>query len=222
MRKPVMPHLTLYNYWRSSASHRVRIALALKALAYEYVSVNLARRRAVGEHAQGPQPDRLRPVPRDRRRGVRRVGRHRRAARRALSVSSALPGRTPRTRPGAGARRDRQQRHPAAAKPERSAPGLARTRTCSGNGRSISSRRDWARSRRRSRVWNARAWRDPSRTVTRLRPPTSFSSLKSSWLGGFTWTSRRSGGSRAAFDAAMQLEAFRQAAPEEQPDAIRT
>lgn len=33
--------LTLYNYWRSSSSHRVRIALALKGLDYRYVAVNL-------------------------------------------------------------------------------------------------------------------------------------------------------------------------------------
>jgi maleylpyruvate isomerase len=32
----------LYNYWRSSASWRVRIALAYKGIAYEYVPVNLA------------------------------------------------------------------------------------------------------------------------------------------------------------------------------------
>jgi maleylacetoacetate isomerase len=36
-----MSELTLYNYWRSSSSHRVRIALALKGLAYRYVAVNL-------------------------------------------------------------------------------------------------------------------------------------------------------------------------------------
>ena len=35
--------LRLYNYWRSSASWRVRIALAHKGLAYEYVAVNLVR-----------------------------------------------------------------------------------------------------------------------------------------------------------------------------------
>jgi maleylacetoacetate isomerase len=35
--------LVLYNYWRSSSSHRVRIALALKELAYEYVAVDLLR-----------------------------------------------------------------------------------------------------------------------------------------------------------------------------------
>jgi maleylacetoacetate isomerase len=36
-----MPSMTLYNWWRSSCSHRVRIALALKGLDYEYVVVRL-------------------------------------------------------------------------------------------------------------------------------------------------------------------------------------
>jgi len=35
--------LRLYNYWRSSASHRVRIALELKGLKYEYVPVHLGQ-----------------------------------------------------------------------------------------------------------------------------------------------------------------------------------
>ncbi|MDP1782845.1 MAG: glutathione S-transferase N-terminal domain-containing protein, partial [Hydrogenophaga sp.] len=38
--------MKLYNYFRSSASFRVRIALALKGLDYEYLSVHLAK----GEH----------------------------------------------------------------------------------------------------------------------------------------------------------------------------
>jgi maleylacetoacetate isomerase len=42
--------LQLYNYFRSSASYRVRIALALKGLAYEYRAVHLAR----NEHLKGP------------------------------------------------------------------------------------------------------------------------------------------------------------------------
>ncbi len=33
--------MTLYNWWRSSCSHRVRIALAVKGLDYEYVVVRL-------------------------------------------------------------------------------------------------------------------------------------------------------------------------------------
>ncbi len=36
-----MSGLRLYSYWRSSASHRVRIALQLKGLSYEYVAVHL-------------------------------------------------------------------------------------------------------------------------------------------------------------------------------------
>lgn len=35
--------MKLYNYFRSSASYRVRIALALKGLPFEYVSVHLAQ-----------------------------------------------------------------------------------------------------------------------------------------------------------------------------------
>ena len=34
---------TLYSHWRSSCSHRVRIALALKNIAYTYVPVDLLR-----------------------------------------------------------------------------------------------------------------------------------------------------------------------------------
>ncbi len=34
--------IILHNYWRSSASQRVRIGLGLKGLAYEYVPVNIA------------------------------------------------------------------------------------------------------------------------------------------------------------------------------------
>ena len=35
--------LVLHNYWRSSASHRVRIALNIKQLGYEYVVVNIVK-----------------------------------------------------------------------------------------------------------------------------------------------------------------------------------
>ena len=37
------PDMKLYNYFRSSASFRVRIALQLKGLAYDYVPVHLAK-----------------------------------------------------------------------------------------------------------------------------------------------------------------------------------
>lgn len=48
--------ITLYTYWRSSASHRVRIALGYKGLAYEPVFVNLLKseQRADAYRAQNP------------------------------------------------------------------------------------------------------------------------------------------------------------------------
>ncbi|HEX7842256.1 MAG TPA: glutathione S-transferase N-terminal domain-containing protein, partial [Kofleriaceae bacterium] len=33
--------LVLHSYWRSSASHRVRIGLGMKQLPYDYVAVNI-------------------------------------------------------------------------------------------------------------------------------------------------------------------------------------
>src|SRR5690606_23478890 len=39
----------LYNYWRSSASYRVRIALAYKGLSYDYVPIHLVREGG-GQH----------------------------------------------------------------------------------------------------------------------------------------------------------------------------
>ena len=45
-----MAQLTLHNYWRSSSSHRVRIALALKGLEYRYAVVNILAE----EHSSEP------------------------------------------------------------------------------------------------------------------------------------------------------------------------
>ena len=49
----MLSSMKLYNYFRSSASYRVRIALGLKSLAYDYVPVHLAR----GEHQLQPYAD---------------------------------------------------------------------------------------------------------------------------------------------------------------------
>lgn len=54
--------MKLHNYFRSSASYRVRIALNLKGMAYDYIPVHIAR----GEHKTGPfaslSADRLVPL----------------------------------------------------------------------------------------------------------------------------------------------------------------
>ena len=51
-----MVDITLYDYWRSSASYRVRIALNLKGLAYDQVVVNLlaGEHRADAHRARSP------------------------------------------------------------------------------------------------------------------------------------------------------------------------
>jgi maleylacetoacetate isomerase len=58
----ILGRMKLYNYFRSSASFRVRIALQLKGLAYEYVPVHIAR----GDHKkpdyQAIAPDTLVPA----------------------------------------------------------------------------------------------------------------------------------------------------------------
>ncbi len=48
--------LVLHNYWRSSASHRVRIGLGLKELAYDYVVVNILHREQHAEAYRARNP----------------------------------------------------------------------------------------------------------------------------------------------------------------------
>ena len=56
-----MSTATLYDYWRSSASYRVRIALNLAGIAYESISINLLEaehksREHLARHPQGLVP----------------------------------------------------------------------------------------------------------------------------------------------------------------------
>ncbi|HJV94775.1 MAG TPA: maleylacetoacetate isomerase [Albitalea sp.] len=57
--------MQLYNYFRSSASYRVRIALALKGLAYDYMPVHLVKREQFGESYAGVSASRLVPLLKD-------------------------------------------------------------------------------------------------------------------------------------------------------------
>ena len=57
--------MELYNYFRSSASYRVRIALALKGLAYDYKPVHLAKNEQFNESYASVSAARLVPLLRD-------------------------------------------------------------------------------------------------------------------------------------------------------------
>jgi maleylpyruvate isomerase len=50
------PTLVLHNYWRSSASHRVRIGLGLKGLAYDYVAVNILHKEQFADAHRSRNP----------------------------------------------------------------------------------------------------------------------------------------------------------------------
>jgi maleylacetoacetate isomerase len=54
--------MILHNYFRSSASFRVRIALNLKGLPYDYVSVHLAKGEHKSDAYAGKSADRLVPM----------------------------------------------------------------------------------------------------------------------------------------------------------------
>ena len=57
--------MQLYSYFRSSASFRVRIALALKGLAYDYMPVHLLRNEHLEPSYAGLTPTRLVPLLKD-------------------------------------------------------------------------------------------------------------------------------------------------------------
>jgi len=57
--------MELYNYFRSSASYRVRIALALKGLGYDYKSVHIAKNEQFTESYAAVSASRLVPLLRD-------------------------------------------------------------------------------------------------------------------------------------------------------------
>ena len=57
--------MELYNYYRSSASYRVRIALALKGLDYDYKAVHLAKNEQFAESYAAVSAARLVPILRD-------------------------------------------------------------------------------------------------------------------------------------------------------------
>ena len=66
----------LYNYFRSSAAYRVRIALALKGLSYEYLSVNLPKGEQYLPEYTAINPQNLVPVLEEEGQPLVSVARH--------------------------------------------------------------------------------------------------------------------------------------------------
>lgn len=54
--------MKLYNYYRSSAAFRVRIALEMKGLKYEYIAIHLAKGEQLKSEFVGILPDEIVPV----------------------------------------------------------------------------------------------------------------------------------------------------------------
>ena len=54
--------MKLYTFFRSGTSHRLRIALNLKGLAYEQIAVDLRREEHLGEAFKAINPQQLVPV----------------------------------------------------------------------------------------------------------------------------------------------------------------
>ena len=57
--------MQLYNYFRSSASYRVRIALAIKGLAYDYIPVHLLKKEQLNADFSEMSPAQLVPLLKD-------------------------------------------------------------------------------------------------------------------------------------------------------------
>ena len=55
-------NVTLYGYWRSLATYRVRVALNLKGIDYEEISINLAAGEQFGETYAALNPQHVLPV----------------------------------------------------------------------------------------------------------------------------------------------------------------
>ena len=54
--------MKLYSYFRSSAAYRLRIALGLKGLDYDYMAVNLVKSEQIEDHYQSINPIGLVPA----------------------------------------------------------------------------------------------------------------------------------------------------------------
>ena len=118
--------MRLYDYWRSSAAYRVRIALNIKGLEVEQIPIDL---RASGQHTEDyltVNPQGLVPFLEDGDVKHQPVPRHHRLSRRNPPRTADPPRRRRRPRPHPRHRPDHRLRHPPAQQP--AGPALPRKR----------------------------------------------------------------------------------------------
>ena len=142
--------MKLYDYFRSSAAYRVRIALNLKGLAPERAFVHLRKGAQRGDDYLAVNPQGLVPALVDRRRhGAHPVARDHRVPGRDASGAAAAAGGRRRARARAQPRAGDRLRHPSDRQPARAAlpaahrrrrPKRRRTRGTSTGSTSVSRR----------------------------------------------------------------------------------
>ncbi len=213
--------MKLYDYFRSSAAYRVRIALNLKGLAPERAFVHLRRGAQRADDYLAVNPQGLVPVARHRRRRrAHAVARdHRVAGRDAPAAAAAAAGRRgPRPRARAGAR-DRL-RHPPDQQPARAELPHRHARRDRGAEERLVPVLVRRRLRGAGDAARARAGdRCASVTATRRRSPTSASSRSSPTRAGSISTSRPIRRCCASRRPATRCRPSPRAAPAQQPDA---
>ena len=103
--------MKLYSYFRSSATYRVRIALALKGLSFDLVSIHLAQGKQYGAEFSAVSPQNLVPVLEDEPAPVPVAG-DPRVSRGDASASATAAARCVRTRRAFTRAAGRLQIHP--------------------------------------------------------------------------------------------------------------
>lgn len=181
--------MKLYNFWRSSASWRVRIGLRWKNVPFEYVPVSLTGEQFTPEHlARNP----IAQVPvlelsGEKLEFVGAVARDPRVPRRKISRPAAAAAGSPATCARAPARRAHQFRHPADAEPAAARiESRANTAATSARSRSSTSSAAFWRSRRSCPRPLA-----PTASATRSASPMFVSSRSSTPRAAFRRHDRR-------------------------------
>ena len=210
--------MELYNYFRSSASYRVRIALALKGLAYDYKAVHLAKNEQFAESYAAVSASRLVPLLRDGDRCSRSRWRSSSTSTKHIPQPPLLPADAPgRARVRALALDMACEIHPlnnlrVLRYLVQIAEGPKRTRTA---GTATGSRPGWRR-------WSGSSAAQPARFCHGDTPTLADCVLVPQIFNAQRFNCRTEHVPQVmrVFEACMRLEAFEKTRPEACPDAF--